>query len=160
MDQKGHLRTPGSMVSISWLLLRHPEGKKQGKLTLEDFDVDDDGRITSCPEGLAPARTSVARHKIEATFSKEGCRKCPLLDKCPGAPTGRKEARWQYTPDRVVLRTRRLLEQGDDFRRLYRWRAGVESNNVPHQTPDGNGQTQSSRPRQRKTSQPCSGRSD
>ncbi len=28
-----------------------PKGKLQGKFTLEDFEVDDDGRITCCPTG-------------------------------------------------------------------------------------------------------------
>jgi hypothetical protein len=40
---------------------------------------------------------------------------------------GRREARWQYTHDRVRQRARRLKDASDLFRERYRWRAGIEA---------------------------------
>lgn len=33
------------------------KGKQQGKLTLEDFELDDEGRVILCPQGHAPLET-------------------------------------------------------------------------------------------------------
>jgi len=104
-----------------------PKGKLQGKLTLEDFELDEAGRITLCPGGATPVKTSVADQKLEALFDGEQCTACPLLNRCPAAAVGRHAARFQYTPERVKHRARRLAEQSDEFREQYRWRAGVEA---------------------------------
>ena len=46
---------------------------------------------------------------------------------CPAAAVGRASPRYQYTPDRVRQRARRLQDDTDKFRERYRWRAGVEA---------------------------------
>ena len=45
-----------------------PRGKLQGKLTLEDFDLDDEGRILRCPAGQEPVETSIADARLQVLF--------------------------------------------------------------------------------------------
>ena len=104
-----------------------PKGKLQGKFTLEDFELDRSGRVTRCPSGVMPASTSMSAEKIQVVFPADACAKCSLLSRCPAAAIGRNSQRWQYTPDRVKKRARRLAERNDQFRNQYRWRAGVEA---------------------------------
>jgi hypothetical protein len=104
-----------------------PKGKLQGKFTLEDFELAEDGRVTRCPAGHQPAETSVADIRLQVAFATATCEACPHKDRCPASSVGRASVRYQYTHDRVQLRERRLSEQGDEFRDRYRWRAGVEA---------------------------------
>jgi hypothetical protein len=103
------------------------KGKRQGKLTLEDFELDDQGRVVRCPTGHAPAETSVADVRIQVLFDSAVCQACPRRNDCPAAAVGRNESRWQYTHDRVTQRARRLQDASGEFRDRYRWRAGVEA---------------------------------
>ncbi|QDT32929.1 transposase [Thalassoglobus polymorphus] len=50
-----------------------PKGKLQGKFTLEDFEVDEEGCITCCPTGQQPSETSVSGVRLQVIFSKETC---------------------------------------------------------------------------------------
>lgn len=104
-----------------------PKGKLQGKFTLEDFEVNEDGRITRCPAGQQPAETSIANIRLQVVFATATCDSCPHKDRCPVSSVGRGAARYQYTHERVRLRKRRLAERGEEFRDRYRWRAGVEA---------------------------------
>lgn len=104
-----------------------PKGKLQGNFTLEDFDVADDGRIIQCPEGHAPAETSVAGLRIQVIFSTAVCENCSHKGRCPASAVGRSSARYQYNHNRVRLQKRRLSERSEEFRDRYRWRAGVEA---------------------------------
>jgi Transposase DDE domain/Transposase domain (DUF772) len=103
------------------------KGKLQGKLTLEDFQLDDDGCVLRCPAGKGPLETSVADVRIQVLFDQAVCQGCPHRDNCPAAAVGRKERRWQYNHDRVKQRERRLKDSSDEFHDHYRWRAGVEA---------------------------------
>ncbi|MCA9100125.1 MAG: transposase [Planctomycetales bacterium] len=104
-----------------------PKGKQQGKLTLEEFELDDEGRVVRCPAGQTPVETSVADVRIQALFDRDVCGSCPHKNRCPAAAVGRRERRWQYTHDRVRQRARRLQDASDEFLGQYRWRAGVEA---------------------------------
>jgi Transposase DDE domain/Transposase domain (DUF772) len=103
-----------------------PKGSKQGKMTLEDFDLDDQGRVTRCPGGHAPLSTSEGPDRIQALFDAACCAGCPLRGGCPASAVGRSEPRFQYTRDRVRNRERRLSERTEAFRERYRWRSGIE----------------------------------
>jgi hypothetical protein len=94
-----------------------PKGSKQGQLTLEDFTLDEVGRVVSCPQGHAPAWTSVREAKLAARFEPVLGQGCPYTDQCPGlsAPQAKREARWQYTHERVTQCQRRLAEQLPPF---------------------------------------------
>lgn len=104
-----------------------PKGKLQGKFTLEDFEVDEKGRITGCPGGQQPVETSVAGVRLQVISAETACESCPHKDRCPASSVGRSSTRYQYTHDRVHLRRRTLAERDDEFRDRYRWRAGVEA---------------------------------
>jgi hypothetical protein len=102
------------------------KGKQQGKLTLEDFDLDEDGLVLRCPEGHAPEDARIATERLQVTFSDAVCEACPRCSICPVAAVGRASPRYQYTHDRVRQRARRLKDATDGFRHRYRWRAGIE----------------------------------
>jgi hypothetical protein len=103
------------------------KGTQQGKLTLEDFQLDGEGRVLQCPLGQAPVETSVADVRLQVLFDPLVCEGCPRKRDCPAAAVGRRERRWQYTHDRVRQRARRLEDASEAFRRRYRWRAGIEA---------------------------------
>ena len=106
-----------------------PKGYKQGRLTLEQFELDEDGRIVRCPQGHAPISTSIAPKKHEAHFDLDICDRCERRSQCPAYSTARKvgKSRWQYTHERVRTRHRRLHERTEHFKDRYRWRAGIEA---------------------------------
>ena len=103
------------------------KGEQQGKLTLEDFELDADGRVLQCPQGHAPIETSIADVRLQVLFAESDCAACPHQNRCPLSAVGRTMARYQYTHDRVRQRRRRLDNATDEFRDRYRWRAGIEA---------------------------------
>ncbi len=103
------------------------KGKLQGRLTLEDFELDDQGCVQRCPAGEEPVKTSVSSKRIQVTFEPEVCGSCRFFEKCPATGAGRGAHRWQYIPDRVQQRERRWHNATNAFRDRYRWRAGVEA---------------------------------
>jgi Sec-independent protein translocase protein TatA len=103
------------------------KGKKQGKLTLEDFELDADGRVLRCPEGHTPIETSAADVRLQVLFAASDCAACSQRHCCLLSAVGRKINRYQYTHDRLRQRQRRLDDATDEFRDRYRWRAGVEA---------------------------------
>ena len=103
------------------------KGKLQGKLTLEDFELDGEGRVLRCPVGQMPVETSIADVRIQVLFDPVVCASCPHKGNCPAAAVGRNERRWQYNHDRVRQRERRRKDISDEFRGRYRWRAGIEA---------------------------------
>jgi hypothetical protein len=102
------------------------KGKQQGKFTLEDFQLNETGLIVRCPAGHAPEEISIGTQKLQVVFSSSDCQACPHGSICPAAALGRASPRYQYTPDRVRQRARRLQDDTDEFRGRYRWRAGIE----------------------------------
>lgn len=107
---------------------RTAKGRSSGRLTLEDFSLDDDGLVLQCPNGIEPVSTSAATAKLQARFDLPTCRTCPDMQRCPmqAAKHDGQFARFQYTPTRAENQKRRIYERGDAFREIYRWRAGIE----------------------------------
>lgn len=103
------------------------KGKQQGKLTLEEFELDAEGRILQCPQGHAPVETSIAEVRLQVVFAEVDCAACPVQHRCPLTAVGRASPRYQYTHNRVRQRQRRLSEATEEFRDRYRWRAGIEA---------------------------------
>ena len=54
-----------------------PKGKRQGKLTLEDFELDDEARVLRCPGGQTPVETSIADVRLQVLFDPAVCGVCP-----------------------------------------------------------------------------------
>lgn len=108
---------------------RTAKGGSSGRLTLEDFNLDEAGLVLTCPNGIAPVSTSAARAKLQARFDLATCKECPNRGCCPVQADKQdgKFARFQYTPTRVENQKRRLHERSEAFREIYRWRAGIEA---------------------------------
>ncbi len=106
-----------------------PKGAKRGRLTLEQFEVHEDGTLASCPAGHAPLSVTSSKTRLEARFDSSVCGLCPERSRCSTQTTRNRgsRSRIQYTPERIVQRARRLAETGDEFRDRYRWRASVEA---------------------------------
>jgi hypothetical protein len=105
------------------------KGSNQGKLTLDDFEIDDAGLVFSCPAGHAPVSTGAGVQRNLARFDTAVCESCSLQDRCPTqVSVARGEApRLQYTPQRAEQRRRRRRDHGTAFKDRYRWRAGLEA---------------------------------
>ena len=106
-----------------------PKGSKQDQLALEQFELDDQGRITRCPAGHEPLTASLGKVRLQARFDASICQSCSLLKRCPVRKTIERgeSARYQYTLQRVAMRARRLADQTHEFKQVYRWRAGIEA---------------------------------
>jgi len=102
------------------------KGTRQGKLTLEDFELDEQGLVVRCLMEQSPVETSVAEVRLQVLFDPVAYAGCPRQGDFPAAAIGRRERRWQYTHDRVRQRGRRLQDASEEFRDRYRWRAGIE----------------------------------
>lgn len=58
-------------------------GGSSGRLTLEDFNLDEAGLVLHCPNGIEPVSASAVRAKLLARFDLAICRKCPDRALCP-----------------------------------------------------------------------------
>ena len=108
---------------------RPPKGAVSGRLTLEDFTLNEEGLVLRCPNNVEPVSASLAKAKLQARFDPSICQKCPDILRCPvqAAKRDGQFSRFQYTPARAANQKRRLYEQSDAFRDVYRWRAGIEA---------------------------------
>jgi len=105
------------------------KGARSGRLTLEDFILDERGLVLRCPNSIEPASASATKAKLQARFDLSVCRKCPDMQRCPvqAAKHDGHFARFQYTPIRAANQKRRLYERSNAFHEVYRWRAGIEA---------------------------------
>ena len=53
---------------------RPPKGAASGRLTLEDFILDEEGLVLRCPNNVEPVSTSLAQAKLQARFDLTICR--------------------------------------------------------------------------------------
>ena len=108
---------------------RPAKGASSGRLTLEDFILDEKGLVRRCTNNIEPASTSIAKAKPRARFDFSIRQKCPHTQLCPVHVAKRDShfAHFQYMPSRAANQKRRLYEQSDAFRDIYRWRAGIEA---------------------------------
>lgn len=79
------------------------KGSRQGRLNLEQFHVDEAGRIIQCSGGHAPHSVSRSRTRLQAIFVASTCDACPLKSRClvntPSSRSGQ-HYRIQYRPIR------------------------------------------------------------
>lgn len=97
---------------------------KEGTISLADFELSDKGKVLSCPQGHAPARTR-KKKRYCAGFDLQHCSNCPNESIC-SVKKGRKYYYLRYTAKEMRVAIRRAYEQTDEFKDRYRWRAGVE----------------------------------
>jgi hypothetical protein len=98
------------------------KGKQQGKLILEDFELDEQGCVVRCPEGKTPIETHAASIRLQVLFATNDCANCPQRDRCPVSSVGRKKGRYPSpaarTPPRLLVpRSRPSQGEGE---RIYR----------------------------------------
>ena len=98
---------------------------KEDRISLADFELSDKGKVVSCPQGHAPAKTK-KKKRYSAGFDLQHCSNCPNQSIC-SVKKGRKYYYLRYTAKEMRVAIRRVYEQTDEFKDRYRWRAGVEA---------------------------------
>ena len=98
---------------------------KEDRISLADFELSDKGKVVSCPQGHAPAKTK-KKKRYSAGFGLQHCSNCPNQSIC-SVKKGRKYYYLRYTAKEMRVAIRRVYEQTDEFKDRYRWRAGVEA---------------------------------
>ncbi len=100
------------------------------ELPIDLFTFNDDGAIAACPAGHAPIRTYKTKKKMNMVshFDIQTCNACPFLKKCQVRPS-KKGYYLYYRPEAGQIAQRRAFQETDEFRNLYRWRAGIEATN-------------------------------
>jgi len=101
-----------------------PDNRK--KMHLADFTLADQGRIVSCPKGVAPDKVKQRKKTRSAAFPVASCRNCPLLSQCP-VSRGKKAYYYRYKTKDVRLARRKQHENSAEFKEKYRFRAGIEA---------------------------------
>ena len=126
---------------------RPPKGAVSGRLTLEDFTLNEEGLVLRCPNNVEPVSASLAKAKLQARFDLSICQKCPDILRCPvqAAKRDGQFSRFQYTPARAANQKRRLYEQSDAFRDVYRMAGQHRSDHVAIKVPDEPGSPTHSR---------------
>lgn len=97
---------------------------KEDNISLADFEISEKGKVVSCPQGYAPAKTK-KKNRYSAGFDLHQCSNCPNQGICP-VKRGKKFYYLHYTAKEMRLAMRRAHEKTDEFEDDYRWRAGVE----------------------------------
>lgn len=98
----------------------------QKNMHLADFVLDDQGRITSCPKGVAPDKVKKTKRGFSAAFPSTTCLKCGDIDRCP-VSKGKKACYYRYKDKDIRLARRRQHEDSPAFKEKYRYRAGAEA---------------------------------
>lgn len=95
---------------------RTAKGGSSGRLTLEDFSLDEAGLVLECPCGVAPVSTSAANAKLQARFDLATCRECPERNRCP-VQADKHDGQSSTTGNSPVFSTRQHGQKtrNDDF---------------------------------------------
>ena len=103
-------------------------GKPTGeKLGLEDFAFDANGTVITCPQGMAPVKTSCTESgNRRAIYDRVSCVDCHLFLRCP-ARIGEGGYEINYDQKQLRLLSRRAEEKTTEFMDTYRYRAGIEA---------------------------------
>ena len=108
---------------------RPPKGAVSGRLTLEDFTLNEEGLVLRCPNNVEPVSASLAKAKLQAGFDLSICQKCPDILRCP-VQAAKRDGQFSplsNIPGQGCQPKAPLYEQSDAFRDVYRWRAGIEA---------------------------------
>lgn len=100
--------------------------KRENTICLCEFASSENGKIFSCPQGLAPITVKKKKTRYTAVFDSLHCSGCPNQTHCP-VKAGKKHHYLRYTEKELRIAKRRAYEQSDAFKDRYRWRSGVEA---------------------------------
>lgn len=95
-------------------------------LSLADFERTETGEISSCPEGHMPLKIKIKGDRRTAVFDLKQCGGCGRLASCP-VKQGKRHYYFHYDEKQLRLAERRDYENTEEFKDIYRYRAGVES---------------------------------
>ena len=93
---------------------------------LSKFSLDEQGRVTLCPCGIAPQSTKRTKNGFSVAFLSETCLQCDSLAICP-VKKGTKACYYRYKEKDISIARRRRYEESSAFKDRYRYRAGVEA---------------------------------
>ncbi len=94
---------------------------------LEDFNLSENGKIINCPEGNKPVLNKKNK-TYSSAFHSNICKTCPKVKTCP-VKKGKKYYYLRYAKKDLRLAARRIYQEAEGFKDLYRWRAGIEATN-------------------------------
>jgi hypothetical protein len=118
----------------------HGSGVKCDRIELKEFEWNlDEKRPCKCPEGQESKeryQTESGTHRV--VFDREICAICRQRKRCP-VKINSKSSRLRYRPKQARLAERRAYEKTDEFRRRYRWRAGIEATMSRYKSLTGSG---------------------
>lgn len=98
----------------------------QKGLSLADFSISSQGKVTACPQGHAPISCKCKKNKYCTAFDFQACNICLRANDCPVKP-GRKAYYLRYNEKTVRIAQRRMNERTPQFQEKYRFRAGIEA---------------------------------
>ena len=82
--------------------------------------------MTACPSGNKPQKVKAPTHRHTAVFNARQCAACPNVSKCC-VKQGKRGYYLNYDDKALRCAQRRALQQTDEFRERYRFRAGVKA---------------------------------
>ena len=97
---------------------------EKDKMSLADFEISQQGQIVCCPQGHAPAKIK-KKKRNSVGFDSQHCQNCSQLQNCP-VKKGKKFYYLRFSTKEMRIAKRRALEQTEEFKDRYRWRAGIE----------------------------------
>lgn len=101
-------------------------GTQSQPISLTDFAFSASDEITACPAGKKPLRTKIGKNGGKSVqFDKAVCDFCPRQSDCP-VKRVKQSATISYDAKALRLARRRAQEKTEEFRELYRFRAGAE----------------------------------
>jgi hypothetical protein len=100
--------------------------KEKDRITLSDFDLNEQGEVVSCPQGHMPVTTKKKKTRHTVAFDSHSCSACPVQEACP-VKKGTKYHYLRYTDKEMRLAHRRAYEHTEAFKDRYRWRSGIEA---------------------------------
>ncbi len=102
--------------------------QKKGRLDLCHFNLQDDGRITSCPAGHAPKKAwfDNKKERGSAVFHASDCQSCEKLELCLARKNG-KNYGVHYDSRAVRIAERKQDMQSPETEAAYAKRSGVEA---------------------------------
>jgi hypothetical protein len=98
----------------------------QKKIPLADFTMNNNGKITACPNSITPNKVKKTKQGFSASFPIATCQECKDFDRCP-VTIGKKACYFRYKNKDIRLARRKQHEATSAFQEKYRYRAGVEA---------------------------------
>jgi hypothetical protein len=101
-------------------------GAKNKGFGLEQFTLGSNKQITLCPQGNKPISVKKRNDRFNAKFSRSDCASCPQFENCP-VTKYKKAYTYYYNKKMIRISKRRQNEDTASFRKVYRYRAGIEA---------------------------------